>query len=123
MMKINHTNPLILLFFLQLSFHSCQESYDSSLEIEESVEKLKTKLTNLTKKNEKLAIEEIEKLFSFEYRVASLPSNSSSDVVESNLKLLGKDRWECFHVDKTKDTIEIYCKRRPKTYLRYMNLL
>lgn len=123
MMDNFNINHLILLFILPIFFTSCDQGYDSTLEIEESVSKLKSTISDLTKKNEKLAVEEIEKLFIFEYKVASLPSNSTSDVVESNLKLLGKERWECFHVEKTKETIDIYCKRRPKTYLRYMSVL
>lgn len=64
--------------------------------------------------------EEVEKLFTFEYRVFDLPRDAAAPEVENRLATLGADRWECFHVEPLATELRVFCKRRPKTPLRYL---
>ena len=63
---------------------------------------------------------EVEKLFTFEYKVSEFDINSDSGKLEEELTALGKDMWECFDIIPSEKTIKVFCKRRPKTYLRYL---
>jgi hypothetical protein len=69
---------------------------------------------------QKSATEEVEKLFTFEYHVAEFPIEEKKDVLNDELAKLGKERWDCFHIEPRKEVIRLYCKRRPKSYLRYI---
>lgn len=66
---------------------------------------------------------ELEKLFNWEYHVASLDTDAEPEVVQRELSKLGKERWECFAATTQFNSIQILCKRRPKTYLRYLEHL
>lgn len=67
-----------------------------------------------------LAGDEIEKLHALEYRVEEIPWSSEIDELNQRLAELGRDRWDCFHLERAFDVNRIYCKRRPKSYLRYI---
>lgn len=67
-----------------------------------------------------LASQEVEKLFVFEYKVIELESEESIDQLNEQLTELGKERWDCFHIEEQAKKIRLFCKRRPKTYLRYI---
>lgn len=64
--------------------------------------------------------QEIEKLFIFEYKIVELAKDSSIQKMEEVLVDLGKDRWECFHIEPVPTGLQVFCKRRPKTPLRYI---
>ncbi len=78
------------------------------------------------------AMEEFRKLQQFEYKLQSFPADTLPIELEAALNRLGKERWECFHVDKrvalaeSKDgqpprqEIVLFCKRRPETPLRFI---
>ncbi|MCB0346040.1 MAG: hypothetical protein KDD66_13045 [Bdellovibrionales bacterium] len=74
--------------------------------------------------NSDAPIEEVKKLRQFEYRVFRLPLNSEPSHIESQLNALGKERWNCYHVERVKGEqdfeLEFFCKRMPATPLMYM---
>lgn len=67
-----------------------------------------------------MTTDEVNKLFAFEYRVQELPVTSTASEIEQAIAALGNERWECFDVESRKETLLIFCKRRPQTYLRYI---
>jgi hypothetical protein len=71
---------------------------------------------------EKLARDEVDKLMQVEYRVEEVPANISGSILEKKLTTLGEDRWDCFGVHLSADGshLKILCKRKPKSYLRYL---
>jgi hypothetical protein len=87
-------------------------------EMNRAVESVKGSLG--TNELDSLASQEVEKLFVFEYNVVELPSGQSTEQLNEQLSELGKERWDCFHVEEKETQIRLFCKRRPKTYLRYI---
>jgi len=93
-----------------------------------------------TKKLKGVATDEVEKLFTVEYKieqiergviVPSLTQNSAASGapeasveeqirLESRLAELGKERWQCFHVEEQPKYIRLYCQRPSPTYLRLL---
>lgn len=73
-----------------------------------------------TKEVTEATSQEVEKLFVFEYKVAELKKEAGTAEIEGALQQLGQDRWECFAADRSDKVLRFYCKRRPKTYLRYI---
>lgn len=63
---------------------------------------------------------EIEKLFTFEYKVLEIDSASGAVEIENELAKAGLERWECFSAHQHGDKLRILCSRRPKSYLRYI---
>lgn len=89
----------------------------------ESLEGIKKELKQLQPQADQLSNQaqgEVEKLFTFEYKVQSVPSNTPATELEQLLTKLGQDRWDCFHVAHVAEQLNILCKRMPKTYLRYI---
>lgn len=75
----------------------------------------------------KEALTELKKLQQFEYKIISVPADTTPTALESSLNELGRERWECFHVEKrlnpadpAKSEIALFCKRRPETPLRFI---
>ena len=89
------------------------------------------------------AMEEFRKLQQYEYKLQSFPANTLPIELEASLNRLGKERWECFHVEKrigqaappsaadstrpeaepqeiARPEIVLFCKRRPETPLRFI---
>ncbi len=67
------------------------------------------------------ALAELEKLNTFEYVVKSFSDKLSDTELSTELATLGKEGWECFNVSQASENYRVWCKRRPKTYLRYLN--
>lgn len=63
---------------------------------------------------------ELEKLFSFEYKVVDLTHEQSAVEIESSLNALGRERWDCFSVQPRDFGLRLTCKRAPKTVLKYI---
>lgn len=110
------------------SLTSCERSHDGRLaelsdEVHQTLRKAEEKIGELGRGSgsvQKLAGDEVEKLFIFEYELVSVPIDSSKAVLESTLQEMGKERWDCFHTERLKKELVFFCKRRPKTYLRYI---
>lgn len=104
---------------------------------------IQNQLANLTKSVSDLvgdssttkdAMEEFKKLQQFEYKLQSFPADTMPIELEAALNRLGKERWECFHVEKrmsveskepdvaraARPEIVLFCKRRPETPLRFI---
>ncbi len=116
----------IITFFVLPGCDS-QEKFD---QLDDTVSDIKQTLGDIAQKFQKQAPstdeiqsmtqEELEKLSTFEYKVEDFNKSMSAANIESSLKTLGKDRWECFQVLEFDEKIRVFCKRLPKTYLRYI---
>ncbi len=92
-------------------------------EVQKKWEAAKSKISSLAPEAEALqekAGGELDKLFVFEYRVEEIQRNASKDEMEEILGRLGKERWDCFHIQPEGDALRLFCKRNPKTYLKYI---
>lgn len=121
---MNNIFKYIAIIFLL--FTACDNSKDLEAlksDLEKTIEETTTAIKEMTKDSDKiddLASEEVEKLFNYEYTVKDYDSSLSAEEFEVNLKALGKDRWICFHIEKEIKYYRVFCRRRPKTYLRYL---
>ena len=122
---------VIFAFYIVLIiFMTGCESRDQMDRLDETVGDVKQRLGDFAKKFQNKAPsteeiqsmtqEELEKLSAFEYKVEDFNKSMSASDVESALQTLGRDRWECFQVIQVEDNIRVFCKRPPKTYLRYI---
>ncbi|MCB0336416.1 MAG: hypothetical protein KDD62_08920 [Bdellovibrionales bacterium] len=68
----------------------------------------------------RMTLDEVEKLFLYEYRVDDLPPDISAEKLQEFLASLGADRWDCFFLDRLTTELRVHCKRHPKSYLRYL---
>jgi hypothetical protein len=75
------------------------------------------------------SVDEIKKLHQLEYNVFTLALEDSAARYEGVLDELGKNRWDCFHVEKVFSTnkngervgkLLFFCKRAPDTLLRFV---
>ena len=107
------TTFILLLLILSYSFLSCKSSADKIGGLIDDIKPHKEEL-------EKKTTEEISKLSTFEYKVAEFKSNITNEELQTKLEELGQERWDCFHVERQTFTLTFFCKRRPKTYLRYI---
>lgn len=92
-------------------------------ELSAALEKASRKVSEIAPSGEQVkqsATGEVEKLYIFEYKVAEFSLDATAGEIESELNSLGKERWECFASERTEKNLRVMCKRRPKTYLRYI---
>ncbi|RMD84185.1 MAG: hypothetical protein D6808_07420, partial [Candidatus Dadabacteria bacterium] len=68
---------------------------------------------------ESLAKNEVEKLFKIEYKVAEVRSQDIGDINHA-LAQLGAKRWNCFYVERSGASYRLFCKRKSRSYLRYL---
>ena len=104
--------PLIAL----LALSACRQQDNEKLN--ESVKELKKTVAALSNQTGALAGEEVEKILNYEYKVEDLKADASRGELEKSLNELGKDRWECFQLEKQPDRYRVFCRRKPKSYLR-----
>ena len=117
MRQLNSIFPLIVtaLFIFLLGCKITDEEYQS---IKGQIDNAGSTLSNYTQSGKETASDEVEKLFIFEYEVFEYDLDMASSEQTEALTALGKERWECFHVQPTTESLRFYCKRRPRTYLR-----
>ena len=120
---------ILLLISLGL-ITACQEKpkyQEIKEELSKSVAELQTEIAKsyqeTQKEVENLANEEIEKFHSIEYHVFELKKEQSTLEHEKKLNEIGKDRWDCFFIGESDEFYRFYCRRIPKSYLRYMTRL
>lgn len=119
---------IVFLIIFALIFSACQSPETNR--IQEVLEDFKASLKDAkrsvedntpdTKKIKTGTAEEVEKLFSFEYKVEEYPNKAGAKDLQSKLEALGQERWECFYIQEVGTKLRVYCKRRPKTYLQYI---
>jgi len=114
--------PLFSLFLLC----SCQSGSDNpqlesiKKELKKSLKEAKVAIDELGGDKFEATSEELEKLFAFEYKVFEADTKLGTGEMERVLGAFGKERWECFHAEKEQNKLRFFCKRRPKSYLRYI---
>lgn len=119
-----------LLFILAaLSFAGCSDP-EKQRQLEETLQGIQRTLSegmdHVTKAApsredvESIAGDELAKLSSIEYHVIDLDRDMSASQMDAVLVKLGAERWECFSITQIDDKIRIFCKRRPESYLRYV---
>lgn len=88
-----------------------------------------TELIDGVMKNSDVPIGELKKLHQFEYQVIRMSRDSSPKAIEGALDELGKQRWDCFHIEKQtlrdaegqkRKVFTFFCKRRIETPLQYV---
>jgi hypothetical protein len=115
-------NFFLVLLLASLSL-ACKEGGQADTgsiiaELKKSMEEMKRSVTD--SELDSMAADEVEKLFTFEYTVKDVPPTEDAISLNSILEEMGRERWNCFHIEEKKEYIRLYCKRRPKTYLRYV---
>lgn len=65
-------------------------------------------------------VAELEKLHSLEYKVLEIDGKLATVDLETAFADLGKERWDCFHIEERAESLRVFCKRNPKTYLKYI---
>jgi hypothetical protein len=101
----------------------CEQIPSTGEELEKTFQDAKSKVESLTPSRrdiEGLASGEIEKLFTIEYKIIEVPKEDTALQIEESLSQYGRKRWECFHVDASGEYLRFFCKRRTKSYLRYI---
>ncbi len=113
--------------FLFSSLIGCNRK--ETKELQNQVSALTKSVTDLVGENvtTKGAIDEVSKLQQYEYKVISIPHDSTSADIEATLNKYGKERWDCFSQDKHlsvegsgREEIRFFCRRRPETPLRFI---
>jgi hypothetical protein len=89
---------------------SWQDTFNSATE----------ELDNRRKAVQDAAANELDKLVTYEYHIAELDREATTESIEARLGELGKERWDCFHIDPGVKTLRIFCKRAPKTVLKFI---
>lgn len=113
----------LALLLLLVSPLACERNTKEEVKkhLNNAIEELKTQSED--------PLKEVEKLYQLEYTVRSFPITTTSVEFESALRRLGEQRWDCFHIERTVQTttdnkrevkLLVFCKRFPKTYLRYI---
>lgn len=64
--------------------------------------------------------EQVNKVVRFEYKVVALPSDVTSEQLETTLNTLGMERWECFSILPREKGVTVSCRRVPYALLRSM---
>lgn len=102
---------------------------DSSRPAKEAVRDLEKQLDTLSKSvsdfvQDPSIPEEVKKLQQFEYQIVTVPGDVAPAALEATLSELGKNRWDCFHVERLtrgeKQELMLFLKRRPDTPLKYV---
>ncbi|MCB0321193.1 MAG: hypothetical protein KDD60_09725 [Bdellovibrionales bacterium] len=123
MMNRMHFGVFLLFQLLLVGCGRDSVSYD---QLSDHLKQLGQKVDSYSdhaRKVPELAEEEYEKLFRIDYRVVELPADSPVTSFEEVLGQLGKERWECFHIEPREKTLVAFCKRRPTSYIRYLGQL
>lgn len=61
--------------------------------------------------------EDMQRIGAWEYRIVALQAKTDREL-EKELIKLGKDRWECFWLERDGSTLRLALKRPAKSYLQ-----
>lgn len=121
--KMNKLRNLLLSAFLLTGCNNQQGGSEVQTEIAQALKEAKQALQELAPESdsiERLAKDEAEKLHTIEYQVFDIEDNGDINHLNAILSKIGKLRWECFHIEKEEKHYRCFCKRRPKSYIRYL---
>lgn len=121
---MNHTY-LIVCIVLGFAFFGCDQANQENIDrvrdtLNQQLADAQKKVSEITKSTSTMTSEEVEKLFTLEYKVVELPQDMPAPEMEQKLSTLGQQRWECRSVVPNGAKLQIFCSRRPETYLRYI---
>lgn len=105
---------------LALTLIGCDQNSGDLSKLEQEARSLLKGVSEDHKKVQDATTKEVEKLFTFEYKVFDFSMEASSGEIEKKLSEGGREGWECFAVHEKRPNLRFFCKRRPKTYLRYV---
>ncbi|GEM_PF-2898923 len=130
--KSNFIIKLTVYILFVLLISSCDKlkvSETSSKEVEKKVSEAISKAKGLFSEFDlesakdiplqKMAQDEVDKLFSVEYKVIEIDDVGDMAHINAVLNKAGKDRWDCFSSEHVQKKYRFFCKRRPQSYLRY----
>ncbi len=125
--RLSRFSRLTLTVAVSTSLFTAACNFDSK-ETKKTVNEIGNEVQQLTRTvsnyiNQAEAPAELKKLQQFEYKVVTFPPEVEATELENSLAELGKERWDCFHVDRigAKDpALMVMCKRRPDTPLKYV---
>lgn len=110
----------IALFAALLQGCETPDSAKLAVEAKQVLEDLKTTLDASRRGVQETTAAEIEKLHSLEYKVLEIDGKLGAPELETAFADLGKERWDCFHIEERGESLRVFCKRNPKTYLKYI---
>lgn len=100
---------------LTLILLACEQNID----LKDLKESLQSEYQQRHSQVSALAEDEIEKMFAIEYKVFEIAEKNNVNILEDELNKFGKERWDCFFIDKNAESYRLFCRRKPKSYLRY----
>ena len=109
------------LFLTFLAFLSCESSKETDKKIDEALDEL----NKIIEQSSKDPIGELKKVHQIEYKniVVELdeenPRVSAAEITQ-RLNALGTERWSCYHIERSKNTLILFLKRPLATPLRYL---
>ena len=131
MISVVHYSRYFTLFFRLVFFTtflcSCEiESGKPSTATEEVQQQITEAIDQYVVKGK--SIEELKKLHQIEYKVFTLPIDNSLAKLEGVLSRMGKEKWDCYHIERVSVIREerkvgrllFFCKRKYDTLLRYV---
>ena len=89
-------------------------------DVQRGFDQARKAIDELTPELKDKTIGEVEKLFVFEYHVEEVDPALPSAQIQERLAALGADRWDCFHIEAREEVLQVFCKRNPKTYLKFV---
>lgn len=126
-----------IMIFLIISSSACDYfKKDRYEKLADNLGSLKDQVLDLADPNK--TADEVKKLREIEYKVVDMSEDWMSAEIEAQLNKLGKDYWDCFHMEvvvphraslqksETKDSTDekkvyrFFCRRQPFTPLRYI---
>ncbi len=69
---------------------------------------------------QKVAAQEVGRLYAIEYKVVPLNPSASAAELEQQLSTLGKERWECGQPFRAVEELRLVCRRLPLSYLKFL---
>jgi len=88
-------------------------------QIKELYEKAKEKGEDVPGDMAEWVKQDIKKIGTWEYKIVTI-SSSDSEKIEKQLNELGKERWECYWIQKQDQDQVFFFKRTGRSYLRFV---
>ena len=117
---------LALLIFLLAGLYACDhtdKAINDTVTLAKQGMKSLNEIAPSTDDATNAASEEFKKLSVFEYKIVKLDRNageSGTKSLELLLNRLGAERWDCSPLSINELDLELICKRRQESFLRYI---